>query len=81
MVSRAGVHPGTNVAVWVEHLGVVMKRLYSAVSQHDGRMSGWKDGVTLGSSCSDKQELLPEAEDHLSVDSLSLPESPKANQA
>ncbi|CAG02122.1 unnamed protein product [Tetraodon nigroviridis] len=33
------------------------------------------------SSISDKQELLPEAEDQLSVDSLSLPESPKGNQA
>lgn len=30
---------------------------------------------------SDKQELLPEAEDQLSVESLSVPNSPKINQA
>lgn len=40
---------------------------------------GWSN--LCASSCSDKQELLPEAEDQLSVDSLSLPESPKTNQA
>lgn len=31
-------------------------------------------------SSSDKQELLPETEDQLSVESVSIPESPKMNQ-
>lgn len=44
-----------------------------------GGLPGWSK--SCASSRSDKQELLPEAEDQLSVESLSLPEEPKQNQA
>lgn len=50
----------------------------------EGWMYGWMDAYI--EYCfvippSDKQELLPEAEDQLSVESLSIPDIPKVNQA
>lgn len=37
--------------------------------------------TAAGSLCSDKQELLPDPDEQISVESLKLPESPKLNKA